>query len=255
MRRFFLRYKEKVQLPFVCLTTVNDVNDELLYLMKEAGCDLIRFGIESTSERICKNIIRRRFSQEKMVSIFKMCHNIGLRTFSYNIVAHPSETREEMISTMIWNAQLQPSGIRVSLGYPYKGTDYFEIAENMGLIDEELSFHNYSSYSKFKFSLVDKCWIDKFRIFFWWWLNSYLNNECSEDYSRLIDKLENIPMHRWNNKRDKICLDLLNLDSEISQKYINEDVLHYVVPYGDRPDIALLYEKKGILKKEMLDEH
>ena len=52
MKKFFVEYKEKVKLPFVCLTTVNDVDDELLQLMKEAKCDLVRFGIESTSEYV-----------------------------------------------------------------------------------------------------------------------------------------------------------------------------------------------------------
>ena len=255
MKKFFLKYKENVNMPFVCLTTVNDVDDDLLELMKEANCNLVRFGIESTSKRICKNIIRREFSQDKMISVFQKCHDIGLRTFSYNIVAHPSETREEIKGTLKWNARLKPSGIRVSLGYPYKGTDYYEVAKKMDLIDETLSFHNYSTYSKFKFSMQDKCWIDKLRTFFWWWLNSYLNNECSDEYSFLVNELEKIPMIQWNNEREKICRDLLDIDKTVSQKYKSRKIIHYIVPYGDRPDIALLYENENIMEKEVLDEH
>lgn len=255
MKKFLVKYKEKVNLPFICLTTINDVDDDLLKLMKEAKCDLVRFGIESTSERICNNIIRRKFSQNKMISVFRKCHDIGLRTFSYNIIAHPSETRDEMKSTMNWNARLKPSGIRVSLGYPYKGTDYYEVAQQMELIDETLSFYNYSTYTKFKFSLKEKCWIDKFRNFFWWWLNSYLNNECSEVYSQLINELECIPMNRWNNEHEKICSDLLEIDRIVSQKFISKSIVHYIVPYSDRPDIALLYNNDDILKEEILGEH
>lgn len=255
MRKFFMKYKEEVHLPFVCLTTINDVDDDLLQLMKEAKCDLIRFGIESTSERICKDIIRRKFSQNKMIAVFQKCHDIGLRTFSYNIVAHPSETREEMKSTMEWNAKLRPSGIRVSLGYPYKGTDYYEVAKQMDLIDETLSFHNYSTYSKFKFSVEDKCWIDKFKTFFWWWLNSYLNNRCSKEYSQLINKLESVPMNQWYDEREKICRNLLDVDKMVSRKYKDKKISHYIVPYEDRPDIALLYDNGEVIKKEMLDEH
>ena len=255
MKKFFAEYKKKVYLPFVCLTTINDVDDDLLQVMKEANCDLIRFGIESTSDRICKKIIRRKFSQEKMISVFQKCHDIGLRTFSYNIIAHPSETREEMKSTMRWNARLKPSGIRVSLGYPFRGTDYYEIAKQMDLIDDTLSFHNYSTYSKFKFSLADKCWIDKFRLFFWWWLNSYLDNECSQEYCQLVEKLELITAEEWNADHESFYRKLIEIDNTVSQKYTRSNVPHYVVPYGDRPDIALLYENRGFLKKEMLDEH
>ena len=190
-----------------------------------------------------------------MITVFQKCHDIGLRTFSYNIVAHPSETREEMKSTMEWNAKLRPSGIRVSLGYPYKGTDYYKIAKEMDLIDENLSFHNYSTYSKFKFSSEDKCWIDKFKTFFWWWLNSYLNNRCSDEYNQLVNELENIPMNQWNSEREELCKNLLDVDKIVSQKYKAKRISHYIVPYGDRPDIALLYNNGEVIKKEMLDEH
>ena len=87
----------------------------------------------------------------------------------------------------------------------------------MDMIDETLSFHNYSTYSKFKFSLEDKCWIDKFKTFFWWWLNSYLENECSQEYDQMIRKLESIPMEQWNDEHETICKDLLVEDRAISQ--------------------------------------
>ena len=44
-------------MPFVCLTTVNDLDEELLDAMKDANCDMIRFGVESASENIRKKII------------------------------------------------------------------------------------------------------------------------------------------------------------------------------------------------------
>lgn len=254
MIQFFYEYKEKIGLPFVCLTTVNNVDDELLEIMKDANCDLVRFGIESTSPRICRNIIHRKFSKEKMVAVFKKCNQLGLRTFSYNMIAHPSETKEEMLNTMEWNAHLKPSGIRVSLGYPYEGTEYYTIADKMGLIDKNLDFHNYSTYTKFIFSQDMKCWIDKYRSFFWWWLNYYLDNECSPEYKKLIDLLESYDENEWFNNHS-IYKMLLMMDHELSEKLVKENITHYFVPYGDRPDISILYSDEEYLRKEYLDEH
>ncbi len=254
MLSFFYEYKQKVGLPFVCLTTVNNVDDDLLKAMKDANCDLVRFGIESTTEHICKEIIKRNFSKEKMVKVFKKCEQLQLRTFSYNMIAHPGETKEEMESTMQWNAQLKPSGIRVSLGYPYKGTDYYEIADRMGLIDDSLDFHNYSTYTKFKFSKELKLWIDKYRSFFWWWLNANLDNGFSNEYRELIEELQSIPEYEWTSNPN-VYSSLLVKDKELSHKLRNANIMHYFVPYGDRPDIALLYKDEDYLKKEYLDEH
>ena len=62
-------------------------------------------------------------------------------------------------------------------------------------------------------------------------------------------------MNQWNDEREKICKDLLDADRITSQIYKSKGILHYIVPYGDRPDIALLYDNEEVLKEEMLDEH
>ena len=45
---------ERLNLSWICLTRANLVDEELLGLMKEAGCHSIQFGFESGSERILK---------------------------------------------------------------------------------------------------------------------------------------------------------------------------------------------------------
>lgn len=62
-------------------------------------------------------------------------------------------------------------------------------------------------------------------------------------------------MNQWNDDREKICRNLLEIDKMVSQKYKDEKILHYIVPYEDRPDIALLYDNGEVIKKEILDEH
>ena len=44
MMEFFSRYAEEINLPFVCLTTINDLDEDLIKAMKKANCDMIRFG-------------------------------------------------------------------------------------------------------------------------------------------------------------------------------------------------------------------
>ena len=254
MKEFLKKYKEMVNYPFVCLTTINDVDDELLELMKSANCDLIRFGVESTTPRICKTIIKRSFSQEKLKHVFKKCNELGLRTFSYNIVAHPTETIDEIVNTMKLNSEIKPSGIRISLGYPYKGTEYYSIAKKLGVLDESVEFHNYTTGTKFIFSDDEKLWIDKFKSFFWWWLNSEQNDTLRSIYEPLIHEIENISKDEWIIKKEEIIDKFILIDKHISEELIKKQIPHYSVPFDDRPDIAL-YQNKRVLKKEMLDEH
>ena len=57
-------------------------------------------------------------------------------SFAFNILANPGETRDEMRETLRLNARLFPNGTKMSLGYPFPGTEYHDIAKKMDLIDE-----------------------------------------------------------------------------------------------------------------------
>lgn len=253
MMKFFELYATEVNLPFVCLTTINDLDEELIRAMKKANCDMIRFGVETATSRIRKKIINRNFSISKIHNIFRLCKENNIRTFSYNIIAHPSEQIEEIEDTLKLNASLMPEGIRISLGYPYKGTRYYEIAKEMNLLDEEKEYYNYSTFTKFKFTFDEKLWIDKCRVFFKWWLNMYLENECSVYYKKNIDMLLGLSSEEWNN--EVVRKKLLQLDWKLSEKFKQDKVVHYTSPYEDRPDIVVLYDEKVMLEREAIDEH
>ncbi len=96
MKAFLARYKTDIGLPFVCNTTVLDVDREMLEIMKDANCDLVRFGVETATPRIKREVLKRDFSMRKTEQVFKMCRQIGLRSFAFNILANPTETCEEM---------------------------------------------------------------------------------------------------------------------------------------------------------------
>ena len=50
---------EKIDISWVCFSRVDTIDEETLGLMKKAGCHQIMYGIESGSEEILKNKIKR----------------------------------------------------------------------------------------------------------------------------------------------------------------------------------------------------
>jgi len=254
MKKFFVEYKEKVNLPFICLTTVNSLDEEIISFMADAGCDMIRFGVESASPRIRKELIKRNFSNKKILEIFSLCKKYSIRTFAYNIIAHPTEKKEEILATLKLNATILPEGVRVSLGYPYKGTPYYNIAKSLDQIEDESTYHNYSTYTKFKFTEDEKLWIDKCNSYFKWWLNAFADNESSVYYKKLIDELEALSKEQWENHMQKILLQ--NKDQQLTDMLKENMVTHYTSPFSDRPDIVILFDAgKEKIKREELDGH
>lgn len=254
MKEFLVRYKKEVDLPYVCNTTVLDVDREMLEIMKETGCDLVRFGVETATERIKQVILKRNFSDEKTQEVFDFCNKIDLRCFAFNILANPSETREEMVATLALNARLRPNGVRVSLGYPYPGTEYHEIAEEMDMIDESKHFHNYLADTKLKWSDEDRLWIDKVRVVFWWWMNLHMGNEAAALYREVINLIEGFDEDEWLDPETERRV--WDLEEAVSNILKMRGITHYTIPFKERPDICILYKgTDATLREELLDDH
>lgn len=249
MKKFLVRYKEEIGLPFVCNTTVLDVDREMLEVMKEANCDLVRFGVETATPRIKKQILKRDFSNQKTDEVFKICREIGLRSFAFNILGNPTETREEMKDTLRLNSKLLPDGLKVSLGYPFPGTEYHDIAKKLDLIDESKHLHNFIRDTKLKFSDEDRLWIDKVRVVFWWWMNVYLENEASPLYAELVKMVEAMPVDEWLDPETERRI--WDLDDALSKMLKQRDVTHYTIPFKDRPEIAIVSLGKETARTEV----
>ena len=253
MKRFLVRYKKEIGVPFVCNTTVLDVDREMLEVMKEANCDLVRFGVETATSRIKKTVLKRDFSNKKTAEVFQICRDIGLRSFAFNLLANPTETREEMCDTLRLNSQLLPDGLKVSLGYPFPGTEYHDISKEFDLIDESKHLHNFIHDTKLKWSEEDRLWIDKVRCVYWWWMNIYLANEASPLYAELVKLVEAMPADEWLNPETERRM--WDLDEALSTVLKHRGITHYGIPFKDRPEIAILHLGTEALNREVLDEH
>lgn len=253
MKKFLASYKKEIGIPFVCNTTVLDVDREMLEVMKDANCELVRFGVETATDRIKKDVLKRFFSEEKTREVFKTCREIGLRTFAFNILANPTESREEMKETLRLNSVLKPDGLKVSLGYPYPGTEYHDIAKSLDLIDEESHYHNFIHDSKLKWTEDDRLWIDKVRVVYWWWMNVYLDNEASPLYQQLVNMVESIPEDEWMDPETERRM--WDLDDALSNLMKIRGITHYTIPFKDRPEISILHLGDQALEREVLDEH
>lgn len=121
------------------------------------------------------------------------------------------------------------------------------------MIDEEADYHNYSTYTKFKFTDEDKLWIDKCRLYFKWWLNMFFSKETKQVYGELVRYLEELTVEEWNNNR--VRDELVQLDESASNEMKLRGIDHYTSPFFDRPDIVILYRNGLRMSREEIDEH
>lgn len=134
---FSERYKKEVDIPFVCNARPETCTREIMSMIAGAGCKYISIGIESGNEWIRKNVLKRRTTNEQIITAFKNAKDFGIRPYTFNMVGIPYETENDIMETIRLNAKVKPFIVGVSAFFPFRGTTLGDICYKEGWILEE----------------------------------------------------------------------------------------------------------------------
>jgi len=91
--------KFKPVLRWSCEIRVNTVDRDLLLAMKDSGCYLVDFGVESASECVISNI-GKRITVGQVTDVIKWCKELGIRTVAFFSFGHIKETEADSQETL-----------------------------------------------------------------------------------------------------------------------------------------------------------
>ncbi len=144
-RRYFCeKYKEEVNIKFICHLRVNLVDEELIKTLVKAGCYRILVGIESGNEYVRNTIMNRNIAEKHIYKAFSLCRKYGIETGALNIIGVPGETEDMIWDTIRLNRKIKPTDSATSIYYPYKGTVLGDYCFSNDLVDEKL-YDNFSN--------------------------------------------------------------------------------------------------------------
>lgn len=129
-------YKEEFKIPFSVHARAETVNAKILKSLADAGCLHITYGVESGSERVRKDIMKRMVTNERLLKAFQMTRDVGIIVTANYILGTPGETREEVLETMALHQQLQPDDFGYFVFYPYPGTSLFQVCKEKGYLPD-----------------------------------------------------------------------------------------------------------------------
>nr|HID58325.1 radical SAM protein [Desulfobacterales bacterium] len=109
--------------PFIwcCQTRADSVDRELLYWMKQAGCRLIHFGVESGSEEILDQT-KKGIDLASIRRGIALTTEAGIETACFFMFGFPGETRVDMERTIEFSRSLNPTYASFHIVTPYPGT-------------------------------------------------------------------------------------------------------------------------------------
>jgi anaerobic magnesium-protoporphyrin IX monomethyl ester cyclase len=135
--------EHRVNLGWSCLGRANEVDDQSLELMKQAGCRTIYIGVESGSTRLLK-LIDKKLSIEETERGIRLIKKHGISVTGSFIIGLPTETREEINQTIELALSLPLDGVTFFMFTPYPSTPLRELAERHGHVSDD--WRDYSGH-------------------------------------------------------------------------------------------------------------
>lgn len=115
--------------------TPNADYDELFAALASANFRFLNIGLESGSERIRREVLNRRYSNDDILRTVETARRHGLQVGIYNLIGLPGETPRDFRETTRVNRACQPDWFLLSVFYPYPGTELSDTCYRLGLID------------------------------------------------------------------------------------------------------------------------
>lgn len=148
--------KRNLKVAWWCLSRTDRMTPELAEAMKDAGCEMISFGIESGSRKTLERI-RKQVEFDVVAEAVHYCSAAGIRTQGTFILGFPFETRRDFRETIEFAKSLELDVAMFFSFTPYPGT------EEWGNVPEEMKPSSIDDWNRFVCNARDSIsWNPKF---------------------------------------------------------------------------------------------
>ena len=112
-------------IPFEALSRVDLVDEELIRLLREAGCRRLAFGAESGSQKVL-DAMNKGTKVEQIYRAAELCRKYGIETYYYIMLGYPGETWDDVRATVDLLRTTRPDEFSSTVAYPLPGTEFYE---------------------------------------------------------------------------------------------------------------------------------
>ena len=124
----------------------NLTDPAFVHRLRKAGCWMLAMGIETESEDIRKDMVKKLERQKIQLALNNM-RDAGIRSFAFFIFGYPGESLATINQTIDYAIELNPDFANFYPAVPYPGTELYNKAVRDGLlVEEDWSRMEYSYY-------------------------------------------------------------------------------------------------------------
>jgi anaerobic magnesium-protoporphyrin IX monomethyl ester cyclase len=129
--------RRHLELRWDIRTRVDLVDEEMLGMLKRAGCVAIHYGVEAGNDRILR-AIKKGFTIGKVKEVFALTRRLGIETLAYFMIGLPSEEARDIQDTFDLARELRPDYAHFTIFSPYPGTELYYLGLKRGIIKTDI---------------------------------------------------------------------------------------------------------------------
>lgn len=159
--------EEKLDLVWSAQTRVTDVDEDILKLMKSAGCWRLCYGIETPSPNYLKNI-RKGIDASSTLKAVNMTKKAGIEIFGAFIIGMPGETISDIRRTIDFACKLPLDYAKFNIFTPFPDSrDFTSLKKKGKKVSEKFTQHHVTfEFDKLTKEEVEKVFRDAYLKFY-----------------------------------------------------------------------------------------
>lgn len=230
VKEFCRAYRKVTAVPFVVNAHVGFFDDECAADLAGAGCKIVKFGVESGSEKVRRTILNRHMSNESIVEALAAVARHGMHSSVFIIIGFPHEGREDVFETIRLLGRARPGRFRWTYFFPFPGTKSHQISVEGGFIDFDRmqQLQNFTDQSCLEFGAEHDFLLKKVGRIMPWFVNAFSDLPVASFYRDKVDELLALDEAEWERRAPGLLED----DKAHSKRHSAQGLSHYAVKYN-----------------------
>lgn len=133
LEEFCSAYRKRIGIPFFILTRCDLLTEDMVKLLKYAGCRTISMSIEAGNPEIRNGMLNRRMSNEQIINAHRLCEKYGIYTFTNCIIGLPGTRFSNDLESLDLSLECHVDWGEFLQFHPYPGTELGDQTISMGM--------------------------------------------------------------------------------------------------------------------------
>jgi anaerobic magnesium-protoporphyrin IX monomethyl ester cyclase len=140
--------RRKLKLSWYCHNGIraDRIDKDLAFLMKQAGCTSVAFGIESGNPETF-NAIKKGEPLSAVVDSVKLVKSVGMKAVGYFIIGLPGDTLDKFVDTVRFQRSLNLDQHIFGMLIPYPKTEVWDIVRERGIMFSDITNTQHFSHN------------------------------------------------------------------------------------------------------------